>query len=134
MLARGVVRRTFSSQIINGDVLEPIRKRRSYFLPTYSGKMVPQEQVWSLLNSAVWAPFHGKERPWRFVILGREAMKEMTVRTRDWYRDCWDGPKDKKEFIVEKMSRTTKWGNASYVVGEINRKINVFFIFFSHIF
>ena len=30
-----------------------------------------------MLDAANWAPTHGKTEPWRFVVMGREASKEM---------------------------------------------------------
>jgi nitroreductase len=91
-------------------ILEPIRKRRSQKLGDYSGDDVSVDVVWSMLNAAMWAPFHGKKVPWRFVILGKEGMAEMNTRTMNWYENVYDGDPEKKATIIEKMKKSAqKW-------------------------
>ena len=41
--------------------------------------------VQSMIDAAMWAPFHGSRPPWYFVVLGKEAMKEMQKLTLEFY-------------------------------------------------
>ena len=55
----------------------------------YARRKVPRDVVHRLLEAAMWAPYHGPVAPWRFVVLGKEAMVEMQNVTLQFYDDHW---------------------------------------------
>ena len=66
-------------------VLEAIRRRRSVFPRDYTYGSVSKNIVVSMVDAAMWAPFHGSRPPWRFVVLGKQAMVEMQKLTLNFY-------------------------------------------------
>ena len=91
-------------------LLAPIKNRRSRKLIEYSGEDVDEEIIWSLLNAAMWAPYHGNKVPWRFVVLGKEGMQSLQDDTRYFYEQNWEtvleGDEEKRDKILEKMERS----------------------------
>ncbi|KAH7462108.1 hypothetical protein KRP22_007312 [Phytophthora ramorum] len=77
----------------NGDKLwtaeELIAERRSVFPPDYdSNKTVPRDVVDKMLQSANWAPTHGRTEPWRFVIFASpETRLEVGQLLADVYKN-----------------------------------------------
>src|SRR5690625_5090461 len=49
-----------------------IRERRAIKEGFYNDKLVEEETVKKLLDSAIWAPTHGMRQPWRFIFVGAE--------------------------------------------------------------
>ena len=86
-----------SSESSNDDdevdlsVIPCLRNRRSIFPRSYLKNPPPLDDsvVRSLLDAAMWGPFHGKNRagtdhPARFVVLGPQAMIDMQKMTLDY--------------------------------------------------
>ena len=78
--------------VLNADVkavLPCIRKRRSVFPKNYSRRDVLPQTMQSLLDAALWAPYHGrsstKSPPGRFVVLGKKSMVAMQQLTLKFY-------------------------------------------------
>ena len=73
-------------------VLPCIRNRRSVFPKNYSQQDVCANVMRSLLDAAVYAPYHGrsaaKSPPARFVVLGKKAMVDMQQLTLQFYGEC----------------------------------------------
>jgi nitroreductase len=57
------------------DVEEAIRSRRTH--KAYGPDPVPREQLDELLELARWAPNHELTNPWRFRVLGPEALAKL---------------------------------------------------------
>lgn len=55
-----------------------VQFRRSVFPKDFDGGDVPKAVINELLHNGTWAPSHGKTEPWRFVVLGRDAIQEVT--------------------------------------------------------
>src|SRR5690625_4608021 len=49
-----------------------IRERRAIKEGFYNDKLVEEETVKKLLDSAIWAPTHGMRQPWRFIFVGAD--------------------------------------------------------------
>jgi nitroreductase len=54
-----------------------IANRRTVKPERYTGELVPEEAVLSILNSANWAPTHGNTEPWRFVVFAKDSKTEL---------------------------------------------------------
>ena len=80
-------------------LLKCIRARRSVFPRSYVSRAVPSAMVSRLLEAAMWAPYHGSVPPWRFVVLGQRAMRDMQKVTLEFYDTHW---------------RTTGWANGKH--------------------
>lgn len=80
----------------NLSVLSCIKNRRSIFPKDWRKKPPhPLEEsiIRSLLDAALWAPFHGKchgsQHPAKFIVLGKEAMVKMQHVTLAYYDKHW---------------------------------------------
>ncbi|BBI33444.1 nitroreductase [Cohnella abietis] len=70
-----------------------VRERRT--INDFNGQPVSKEVLIELLNDAVWAPFHSKTEPWRFILFhgdGRRQFSDAVLRTysqekREQYAD-----------------------------------------------
>ena len=107
----------------NGHVMDAIRNRRSHFFKSYSGENVDQKVVWSMLNAAMWAPFHGRKVPWRFVVLGKERYQKLEKRTRDWYENVYDGTESQRQSALNCIDNSAKtWSKAAYAIPIIMKR------------
>ena len=60
------------------EILEIIKTRRTIYPEKYSSRIVQKEIVEKLLNSAIWAPTHGKTQPWRFNVFMEDGRKTLS--------------------------------------------------------
>lgn len=58
-------------------ITEIIRRRRSIFPVSYTGKEIPAEVIHEILESANYAPTHKLTEPWRFVVFRHEGKKRL---------------------------------------------------------
>ncbi|NQX46606.1 nitroreductase [Paenibacillus tritici] len=59
-----------------------IRERRT--IKSFTDRPIEKQDLLNLLNAAVWAPFHSKEEPWRFIIFrekGRKVFSDAVLST-----------------------------------------------------
>ena len=116
----------------NGRPVEPklldcIRERRSIFPRSYIDKVIDRDQVELLLEAAMWAPFHGPRPPWRFVVLGRDAILEMQKVTLAFYDAHWT---EVWETNVEyqtwrhkaEQDITDRWARVSYFIAIVMKR------------
>lgn len=126
-------RRSCSKDDKDVKVLPCIRARRSVFPRDYVPTSISKEAVASLLEAAMWAPFHGPRAPWRFVVLGRPAMVDMQRLTlsfydRNWQQTGWAGGTRGSETEFQKWRSMTeeeiigRWGPVSYMIAIIMRR------------
>ena len=54
-----------------------IRHRRTVKPERYTGEVIPDADVWKILESANWAPTHGHTEPWRFSVFTGESKLEL---------------------------------------------------------
>mmetsp|Transcript_19345 Transcript_19345/g.44990 ORF Transcript_19345/g.44990 Transcript_19345/m.44990 type:complete len:289 (+) Transcript_19345:67-933(+) len=85
-----------SDEELDLSVIHCLRSRRSIFPRSYlkNPPRLDDSVVRSLLDAAMWGPFHGKNRagtdhPARFVVLGPQAMVDMQKMTLDYYDKNW---------------------------------------------
>lgn len=63
------------------DVFEAVRNRRTY--KSYGPEPLSREQLEELFEAARWAPNHKLTEPWRFRVIGPEAMERLRAVTAD---------------------------------------------------
>lgn len=118
-------------------VLPCIRKRRSVFPKNFVNQDVCANVMQSLLDAAVWAPYHGrsaaKAPPARFVVLGKKAMVDMQRLTLQFYDKNWQttgwgsgtvGTQEEYDQWREMTEGeiTGRWGPVSYMVAIVMQR------------
>ena len=78
------------------EILEVIKNRRTIYPEKYSSRVVQKDIIEKLLNSAIWAPTHGKTQPWRFHVFMEDGRKTLSSALGDIYESLF-----KNESYVE---------------------------------
>lgn len=122
------------------SVLPCIRHRRSIFPNAFQKNPPPLDPalIQSLLDAAMWGPFHGKcykgcQHPAKFVVLGEAAiidMQELTLQYYDqnWSRVGWGSGKKGTEEEYQAWRKNTqdeikgRWAPCSYMIAIIMRR------------
>jgi len=128
---------------IDVSVLECIQNRRSIFPKDYlCTPLSPLDPaiVQSLLDAALWGPFHGKcyagcQHPAKFVILGKQGMLEMQELTLQYYDKHWKtmnwgcgihskGNQEEYDAWRKRTQEeiTGRWGPCSYMIAIVMRR------------
>lgn len=84
------------------QVLDLIRKRRAIFPRDYSGAAVSRADIELLLESAHWAPTHGRTEPWHFQVFTGPALARIGEAQAEVYR-LETAPESFKEAQCEKL-------------------------------
>jgi nitroreductase len=63
-----------------------IKDRRSIRPEAYSDRVVHEEMIKNVLNSAIWAPTHGMTQPWRFKVFVDEGLDKLSEVLPDIYK------------------------------------------------
>ena len=114
-------------------VLKCICARRSVFPRSYVAQTVAPAKLSRMLEAAMWAPYHGSVPPWRFVVLGKQAMADMqrmTLAFYDayWRETGWANGKSGTEAEYLKWRTMTeeeidgRWGPVSFMVAVVMRR------------
>lgn len=74
-----------------------IRERRT--VNQFSSQHVPTELIMELLDAAVWAPFHSRKEPWRFILFAGEGRRQFADAVLSTYTD------DKRKQLGEKVGQ-----------------------------
>mmetsp|Transcript_44075 Transcript_44075/g.115836 ORF Transcript_44075/g.115836 Transcript_44075/m.115836 type:complete len:296 (-) Transcript_44075:320-1207(-) len=109
-----------------------LESRRSVQPKNYTGLVLPDAVVRSILEAAPWSPNHGKTEPWRFVVFsgaGKQKLLDMTLRwyearpTSFWQENFVLATTGKPEFADAQdfanyyaEAAVSKWGKASHLV------------------
>jgi nitroreductase len=124
------------------SVLPCLRNRRSIFPKSYLKDPPPVDDsiIQSLLDAAMWGPFHGKcyagcQHPARFVVLGKQAMIDMQTTTLDYYDKHWKqvgwgsggnaGGREEDYLAWRKMTHDEiagRWGPCSHMIAVVMRR------------
>jgi len=123
------------------EVLPCIRNRRSVFPSQFHKNLspLPKSVIDSLLEAALWGPFHGKchkdcKHPARFVVLGKKAMVDMQRMTLDYYDKNWQQvgwgsratPGTPEEYEAWRQMTegeiTGRWGPCSHMIAIVARR------------
>ena len=76
-----------------------IRHRRSVFPKQFSDRVIDREIIEQILENANWAPNHGKNEPWRFVVFTGEGLKQLAEFQSELYKKVTPAEKfDQKKF------------------------------------
>jgi nitroreductase len=82
-----------------------IRSRRSVFTDQLdSGRSIPDEIIWQLLENANWAPTHKRTEPWRFSVFCGDGRKKFADFQASSYKET-AGEKFKEDKYL-KLQRT----------------------------
>lgn len=114
-------------------LLPCIRARRSVFPRDYIDRKIDSSIVTCLLEAAMWAPYHGARPPWRFVVLGRDAMVAMQRLTLAFYDEHWQetgwasgahGSESEysKWRAMTEDEITGRWGPVSYMIAIVMQR------------
>lgn len=115
-------------------VLSCIRNRRSVFPSKYLRNPPPLDPmiVQSLLDAALWGPFHGKcysgcKHPSKFVVLGQSSMVEMQQLTLRYYDVHWKMHWKTYEDYQSWRKRTSeeitgRWGPCAYMIAIVMQR------------
>mmetsp|Transcript_8091 Transcript_8091/g.12397 ORF Transcript_8091/g.12397 Transcript_8091/m.12397 type:complete len:280 (-) Transcript_8091:868-1707(-) len=117
------------------SVLPCIRNRRSVFPKQWlkDAPTLDKSIIQSLLDAAIWAPYHGRnfnaQHPAKFIILGKEAMVKMQEMTIQYYDENW---KEVGKFGTQeeythwrKITQgeiTGRWDPCSYMIAIVMRR------------
>lgn len=66
---------------------EIIKTRRTVFPHQFTGEKLKDDTVRQILESAVWAPTHGKTEPWFFVVLKGDSLKNFIKLKASLYKE-----------------------------------------------
>lgn len=84
-----------------------------------------------MLEAAMWAPYHGPTPPWRFVVLGKQAMNDMQRLSLAFYDKHWkqtprfkDTPEPEFTAWRNKTEREIegRWGPTAYMIAIVVRR------------
>jgi nitroreductase len=76
-LLRNCSERTLTMSDINQAALDFLLTRRSYPAQALAAPVPDRDQLHTILTAASRSPDHGKLEPWRFVVLGRDALQSV---------------------------------------------------------
>lgn len=116
------------------SVIPCIRDRRSIFPSGFKKSPPPLDEaiVKSLLEAALYAPFHGRcyanqQHPAKFVVLGKQGMHDMQLLTLEYYDENWEQHWSSEEEYLKFRERTHdeitgRWGGVSYMIAIVMRR------------
>lgn len=100
-----------------------IRERRT--VRDFNGQPLEREVIHGILRDAVWAPFHGRKEPWRFILFTGNARKrfaqavigtyssELAERWSDWaFRQYCELMQAHLLVVIEADPRQKYWEDA----------------------
>lgn len=124
-----------SSTSLDLSVLPCIRHRRSIFPNSYwknPPTPIDPSIIQSLLDAALWGPYHGKcykgqGHPARFVVLGKQSMRDMQTLTLDYYDHNWQSHWNSLTEYQSWRERTQdeiegRWGPVEYMMAIVMRR------------
>lgn len=98
---------------IRSEVDTLIRNRRSIYPRAYSEETITDQEIWSILENANWAPNHKKTEPWRFRVLRGNAL----IRLGNFLADAYKSKTPEALFSSVKYDKMrTKTTRASCVI------------------
>ena len=90
-----------------------IKNRRTVKPEKMNGKKIPDDLVFQMLDSANWAPTHGRTEPWRFIVFSNDKTVEFTRRHAELYKLNTDP----SAFLENKYKSLAAQGeNASHII------------------
>lgn len=64
-----------------------VKNRRSVFPDQFAtGKVIPTEIVWQILENATWAPNHGQTEPWHFTVFSGGGLGKLALFQSELYK------------------------------------------------
>ena len=80
------------------NISDIIKKRRTIDPDLYTGEIVSEEIIYSILEAANWAPTHGFTEPWRFIVYNRDKVQEFG----DFHADLFKQLTPTEQFLQNK--------------------------------
>lgn len=75
------------------EISSLIKDRRTIRPEEFSDRVVHEEMIKNVLNSAIWAPSHGMTQPWRFKVFVEDGLKKLSEVLPDIYKKTTDPEK-----------------------------------------
>jgi nitroreductase len=95
------------------EISEVIRMRRTIKPEKMNGRVIPEDVLSELLNSADWAPTHARTEPWRFIVVDNPRVKEFAR----WHADLLRANSDPATFTQLKYDNIARLGeNVSHII------------------
>ena len=69
------------------SIIDTIKKRRSVFPASYTNQVISKETLLEILETANYAPTHRLTEPWRFKVIGGEALGKLGDLLATWYKE-----------------------------------------------
>lgn len=96
----------------NLTVQEAITTRRS--IKKFNGKLVAKEDLFAVINDAVWAPNHGTREPWRLVVATEQELPKLHELLRDLAVPKWQELSE--EALQAQMQKFTLPGAYAFMI------------------
>jgi nitroreductase len=71
---------------VEKNINQIIKERRSIFPKEYSGQILPENVIETLLENANFAPNHHSNYPWRFIVVSPSSIKNWLFTAAEIYR------------------------------------------------
>lgn len=72
------------------EITGAIKARRTIFPEQFTSRKVHREIVEKILDTAIWAPTHGKTQPWRFKVFMDNGIEKLSVFQSELYKNLTD--------------------------------------------
>jgi nitroreductase len=93
---------------MNNSIFKAIKNRKSIFPASYTQQEIKQEDLYSILDSARWAPTHKKTEPWRYKVIRGTALEELGVFMESQFQESTGKASTIKiRKLAEKMSQAS---------------------------
>lgn len=101
------------------NISEIIQNRRTIDPDLYTGEIVPDEIINSMLEAANWAPTHGFTEPWRFVVYSHDKVQEFG----DFHAELFKKLTPVEQFLQKKYEKIKyRAKNCSNVIICVNKR------------
>lgn len=100
-------------------VIQNIKERRTIKPEQCSNEKIPDDDVWTILECANWAPTHGYTEPWRFVVYTDEGKLTINKAHAEMYKNNVPADKFKQvkySGLIERAKST------SHIIAIINKR------------
>ncbi|MCB0510583.1 MAG: nitroreductase [Chitinophagales bacterium] len=100
-------------------VIENIKNRRTIKPDACNGAMIPDEEIWQILECANWAPTHGYTEPWRFIVYKGKSKEDFALAHAEMYKAA--STEDSfKQVAYDKLINNAK--GCSHIIALVNKR------------
>lgn len=100
-------------------VIENIKTRRTIKPDSCNGGLIPDEEIWQILECANWAPTHGYTEPWRFIVFSGKSKEDFALAHAEMYKKaCTE--ESFKQVSYDKLIKNAKL--CSHIIALVNKR------------